>query len=512
MRNRKPGRRISWAAMFFISAILGVNGCGELGNNTAPNDTPVANAGRDQGSIRPGDLITLNGSASSDPDGQPLTYSWSFTSKPAGSTAALTNPTSSMPTFTLDLVGEYVVRLIVNDGMASSAPDSVIISTGNVAPVANAGPDQGDIAPGTVVTLNGSASSDANGDPLTYRWSLIGKPAGSTAALDDPTSPRPTFTIDRAGTYTAQLIVSDGTLTDTDTVNISTVNVAPVANAGPDQANKTLGSLVTLNGSASSDANGDPLTYRWSLIGKPAGSTAALDDPTSPRPTFTIDRAGTYTAQLIVSDGTLTDTDTVNISTVNVAPVANAGPDQANKTLGSLVTLNGSASSDANGDPLTYRWSLIGKPAGSTAALDDPTSPRPTFTIDRAGTYTAQLIVSDGTLTDTDTVNISTVNVAPVANAGPDQANKTLGSLVTLNGSASSDANGDPLTYSWSLTSKPRGSTAALDDPTSSMPTFTVDRAGTYRARLIVSDGTLTDTDTVRISATRRSTDDDDDD
>jgi hypothetical protein len=221
MSNRKPGRRISWAAMFFISAILGINGCGEWGNNTAPNDTPVANAGRDQGSIRPGTLITLNGSASSDPDGTPLTYSWSFTSKPAGSTAALTNPTSSMPTFTLDLVGEYVVRLIVNDGMASSAPDSVIISTGNVAPVANAGPDQGDIALGTVVTLNGSASSDANGDPLTYSWSLIGKPAGSTAALDDPTSSMPTFTIDRAGTYRARLIVSDGTLTDTDTVRIS---------------------------------------------------------------------------------------------------------------------------------------------------------------------------------------------------------------------------------------------------------------------------------------------------
>ena len=207
--------------MFFISAIFGVNGCGDLGNKTAPNDTPVANAGRDQGSIRPGTLITLNGSASSDPDGQPLTYSWSFVSRPPGSTAVLTNPTRVSPTFTLDLIGEYVVRLIVNDGIASSAPDSVIISTGNVAPVADAGPDQGGIATGTLVTLNGSASSDADGDPLTYGWSLTSTPAGSTAALDDPTSSMPTFTVDRAGTYTAQLIVSDGTLTDTDTVRIS---------------------------------------------------------------------------------------------------------------------------------------------------------------------------------------------------------------------------------------------------------------------------------------------------
>ena len=277
-------------------------------------------------------------------------------------------------------------QLIVNDGTVSSAPDSVIITTTNVAPVANAGPDQGGKAPGSLITLNGSASSDANGDPLTYSWSLS-KPTGSAAILTNPTSVSPTFTVDRAGDYTAQLIVNDGTVSSApDTVIITTGNVAPVANAGPDQGGKAPGSLITLNGSASSDANGDPLTYSWSLS-KPAGSTAVLANPTSVSPTFTVDRAGSYTAQLIVNDGTVSSApDSVIITTTNVAPVANAGPDQGGKAPGSLITLNGSASSDANGDPLTYSWSLS-KPAGSTAVLSSPTSVSPTFTVDLAGSY-----------------------------------------------------------------------------------------------------------------------------
>ena len=73
-------------------------------------------------------MITLNGSGSSDANGDPLTYSWSFTSTPPDSAAVLANPTSVSPTFTADLAGDYVVQLIVNDGTLDSAPDSVIIS------------------------------------------------------------------------------------------------------------------------------------------------------------------------------------------------------------------------------------------------------------------------------------------------------------------------------------------------------------------------------------------------
>jgi archaellum component FlaG (FlaF/FlaG flagellin family) len=164
------------------------------------NVAPVANAGPDQGGKLPGAVVTLNGSGSSDANGDSLTYAWTFVSKPAGSTAILTNPDTVSPTFTVDLVtGNYVVQLIVNDGTVNSTPNTVIISTGNVAPVANAGLDQGGKLPGAVITLNGSGSSDANGDSLTYAWTFVSKPAGSTATLADSTTVSPTFTVDRAG-------------------------------------------------------------------------------------------------------------------------------------------------------------------------------------------------------------------------------------------------------------------------------------------------------------------------
>ena len=313
------------------------------------------------------------------------------------------------PTFIIDRDGDYIVQLIVNDGRLNSAPDIAIFSSNNVAPVANAGPDQGGKAPGSLITLNGSASSDANGDPLTYSWSLS-TPAGSAAVLANPTSVRPTFTIDRDGEYIAQLIVHDGTVPSApDSVTITSNNVAPVANAGPDQSNIAPNTLITLDGSQSSDANGDPLTYSWSLT-KPGGSATVLSSTTSVSPTFTVDRAGDYVAQLIVNDGTVSSStpDSVVIATINVAPLANAGLDQLGLTPGS-IPLDGSGSSDTNGDTITYAWTFVSKPAASTATLVNPASVSPTLEADLAGSYEVQLIVNDGTVNSvSDSVIITT--------------------------------------------------------------------------------------------------------
>jgi hypothetical protein len=89
--------------------------------------TPAANAGIAQ-TVATGSVVTLDGSASSDPNGDPLTYTWTLTSKPAGSAAALSAATSAKPAFTADVAGTYVVSLTVNDGKVSSTEATVSIA------------------------------------------------------------------------------------------------------------------------------------------------------------------------------------------------------------------------------------------------------------------------------------------------------------------------------------------------------------------------------------------------
>ena len=475
------------------------------------NTVPVADAGLDQ-TVNVGDTVTLDGSGSTDADSDPLTYSWAL-SVPGGSSATLSDTTAVGPTFVPDVAGDYTATLIVNDGTDDSAPNDAVITAQavNIPPVADAGLDQ-TVNTGDTVTLDGSGSSDADSDPLTYSWSLS-VPGGSGATLSDITAVGPTFVPDVAGAYTATLIVNDGTDDSAPndaviTAQAVVVNIPPVADAGLDQTVNT-GDTVTLDGSGSSDADSDPLTYSWALS-VPGGSGATLSDTTVVSPTFIPDVDGTYTATLIVNDGTDDSAPndaviTAQAVVVNIPPVADAGLDQ-NVSVGDTVTLDGSGSSDADSDPLTYSWSLSA-PGGSGATLSSTTAANPTYVADVAGDYVAQLIVNDGTedsAADTSMVTASAVpvNNAPVADAGIDQ-NVSVGDTVTLDGSGSTDADADPLTYSWSL-SVPGGSAATLSDPTAVGPTFVADVAGDYVAQLIVNDGTedsAADTSTVTANA-----------
>ena len=459
----------------------------------------MAHAGKDQ-SGQIDTTLTLDGSGSSDVDGDLLTYHWNLLSQPTGSTATLTNPATVNPTLTLDQIGDYTVQLVVNDGTANSSPDTVALSTLNSVPMAEAGSDQ-NATVGTVVHLDGSQSSDADGNPLSYQWGLTTRPNGSGATLSDPTNVQTSFSIDQPGTYVAQLIVNDGFASSApDTVTISTLNNKPVAQAGADQSGE-LGQTVTLDGSGSSDVDGDSLTYQWSLLSKPVGSTATLVNPTTVMPSLTLDQAGIYIAQLIVHDGHLASVPaTVSLGTLNIRPVAEAGADQSGQ-VGQTMTLDGSGSSDVDGDPITHWWAFTTKPVGSPATLSDPAALRPTFFIDRPGTYAAQLMVNDGALDSApDSVTVSTLNVKPVADAGSDQYRR-VGDIVTLNGFQSSDPDGDALTYQWSVGSRPPGSSTTLQAPTSVHPSFVVDTPGTYNFQLRVNDGQMdSEPDTVVVT------------
>ncbi len=172
-----------------------------------PN-VPIANAGPDN-AVLVGELVELDGSGSSDPENRELSYLWSFASIPTGSTAAFDLDTSETPEFVLDVPGEYIVQLIVNNGIEDSVPDTAIITNINRAPTADAGINS--IVPlNEVVQLDGSASADIDTDPLSFLWTLSAQPNGSSASLSDPQVENPQFTPDLKGTYVFDLVVNDG--------------------------------------------------------------------------------------------------------------------------------------------------------------------------------------------------------------------------------------------------------------------------------------------------------------
>ena len=372
-------------------------------------------------------------------------------------------------------------------------------SVANVAPVAKAGASQSVLLNGLAVQLDAGGSSDANGDVLTYQWALLSRPLGSAVALIDAAMVKPSFTPDVQGAYVFSLVVADGKLASLPsvvTVSVSEVNAPPVANAGPDQS-VLVNAVVVLDGRDSSDANAaDRLTFTWALS-KPDGTLQRL---TGVRPTFTADLTGVYAASLTVSDGVSAsniDTVRVQVSSVNAPPVAVITA-LSTVAVGASVQLSGLGSTDSNADILSYKWSLLSKPlleagaaADSAALLSSNVLANPTFTADVAGVYVLGLVVNDGQVNSdmvTFVITTTAANLPPVANAGAEQV-VALAAVVTLDGSASSDANGDALSYQWALTTKPTLSAAALVGPTTVGPTFTADVAGFYVATLTVSDG-----------------------
>ncbi len=402
-----------FAPVFGVLMLAACNNKGagdsQPGTTNPDNHTPTANAGSDQ--TQPADAtIALSGAGSVDQDGDLLTYVWTFDHVPDGSTITereapfSVNHSSSAvsTTFQPDKVGTYVVALTVTDPSgASSAPDYVIItaeSPENI-PVANAGPDQS-VAVGSAAALTGVGSYDPVGRALTYAWTVVDKPTNSTVtAVSDPTSATPSLRVDAKGAYILSLVVNNGLASsnaDEVTITGTSNDSAPTANAGPDQLLAQDCTTLTLDCSGSTDPDSDPLTYSWSVQGKPSSSLvtdATFSDRTAAMPTFYPDVAGNYVLSCAVNDGTSWSVpDTVNVvaaeRSTNTRPVVNAGTDQVVSAGTAVCSPSGytyscdecsdqtlvlgsdARVSDPDGDPIVIAWTV----ESGDATIDDPTS------------------------------------------------------------------------------------------------------------------------------------------
>ena len=185
------------------------------------NNPPIAKAGGPYSGVAGTTLIQFNGSESSDPDNDPLSFTWNFGD---GNTA-----TGMMPTHTYSTADNYTVELVVEDdrGGRTSAVTSAEITapSANLAPVADpGGPYSGET--GVEIRFDGSASVDPNGDTLFYDWSFGDGSTGAGAT--------PTHTYEAAGAYEASLVVSDGELFSA--AAVTKVEVVDVVAGQPDDA------------------------------------------------------------------------------------------------------------------------------------------------------------------------------------------------------------------------------------------------------------------------------------
>lgn len=232
------------------------------------NSAPSASAGVNQ-SIPKSTTVTLDGSGSSDPDYDFLTYQWTLVQKPNGSQAQLGTATTAHPTLKLDLEGNYVISLAVSDGKLNSSTSVITIISTNTAPIANAGSNQYTVI-SKQVTLDGSTSVDSNGDTLIYSWSVATKPTNSNSTLANQTSAKPILIPDQPGLYELQLVVNDGNL------NSAASTVKVIALNGPN-------SLCTSDDTNNLPASGSisvgpsqsfiPLCNGWILIGNRVTNT-----------------------------------------------------------------------------------------------------------------------------------------------------------------------------------------------------------------------------------------------
>jgi hypothetical protein len=190
------------STLLFDTNAIGSFSVGNLPTNTPP----TADAGADQ-SARAGDTIILDGTSSFDDNTATpeLVPSWTIVSAPPGSATALVDAGTLTPSLFIDESGIYEVELTVTDASGLvSIPDTIVISAVNLAPTANAGPDQLTYFSSTVV-LDGSSSFDPEGDAITYDW-LVTSPSGVELSL---TGAQPSLTVVEEGDYSAELTVSD---------------------------------------------------------------------------------------------------------------------------------------------------------------------------------------------------------------------------------------------------------------------------------------------------------------
>jgi len=478
--------------------------------NAAANQSPVANAGSSKSVTLPVSSASLDGSLSADPDGSIASYAWAQTAGP--SAASITAGNTNIATATNLVAGIYTFELTVTDNSGASAKASVkitVVASGIQPPVANAGADQTITLPTSSVTISGSGSSASSGSIVSYVWAEKSGP--STVSLTNAV--QNTLNNLQAGVYVFTLLVTDNNAaTGKDSVIITVnpaANQAPIANAGSG-INLTLPTnSVSLDGTKSSDPDGSISTYNWTRVSGPSNPTTSATNAATLSLSGLV--VGQYTYQLTVTDNkgasASAQVKIIVSSATNVAPVANAGPNQSITAPANVANLNGTASTDSDGSITAFSWVTISGPGSVT--INNSNTATPSVVGLQAGGYVFELTVTDNRgATSKDQISVTVLpaailpNQLPVANAGNDQTIILPTTTASLDGRSSFDPDGTITGYGWKQISGPSAST--ITPGNKSTTTVSKLSAGQYIFELTVTDNngkTTADRITVQVNA-----------
>jgi len=237
----------------------------------------------------PKSATTLSASAT-DPDLQPLAFEWTVESQPAGARAALATPKAATTQASgLAVPGDYVFAITVSDPVQKTVrrvrltvfkenQPPVVVDLHNRIPLVVTLPQS--------TTLLRGGGRDLEGDPLTYRWSIISQPQGAAAAIEDiPKKGQQLSNLTVAGDHVIRLEVSDPTHTVAEslTVHVYPPNKPPVITDAAASPARVLPpeSKATLS-AKTSDPDGDVITHWWTVQRAPAGAKPVFEKQGAP--------------------------------------------------------------------------------------------------------------------------------------------------------------------------------------------------------------------------------------
>ena len=218
--------------------------------------------------VNQGEIVSLNGTGTYDPDSNQLYYAWS---QDSGIPVSINDDDQPVAHFTAPTVSQnsiLVFNLLVEDENGGIGKNSTSVTVqATPKPHANAGGDQ-TVDEGEWVTLDGEDSYDPNGDELEYSWTQT---SGQNVGLEDSSDPQAHFWApyvydDETLKFTLRVQDSEGNSDESSaSVRVNTAvdsNDQPHADAGGDQTVDE-GQWVTLDGDGSYNPNGDELDYSW---------------------------------------------------------------------------------------------------------------------------------------------------------------------------------------------------------------------------------------------------------